>query len=161
MQAITQKDVKLYLLVSLRTKIFMLWEHADLERDKYTYLSELYYATAITLVKCSVVCLYLRIFSIDRKFKVLCYCMIAFVGIWGVVVNLVTIFQCKPVQAGWDKSIPGEQCLVLEHFLIGTNVPNIIADVAIIALPVPLIWKLQLSRMRKLGLVTVFFLAAV
>ncbi|KAL8785196.1 MAG: hypothetical protein Q9195_008729 [Heterodermia aff. obscurata] len=126
----------------------------------YTFLSELYYATDITLIKCSILCLYLRLFGVDRKFSILCYGMIAFVVAWGIAVILVTIFQCKPVEAGWNKAIPGEQCFNLEHFLIGTNVPNIIADAAIIALPIPQVWKLQLSRMRKVGLVGIFLLAA-
>ena len=86
--------------------------------------------------------------------------MIAFAVAWGVAVVLVTIFQCKPVEAGWNKTIPGEQCFNLKHFLIGTNVPNIIADAAIIALPVPQVLNLQLSRMRKIGLVAIFLLAA-
>ena len=128
--------------------------------EQYTYLSELYYATDITLIKCSILCLYLRIFGINRKFKMMCYGMIAFVVTWGVAVFFVTIFQCKPVRAAWDKNISGEQCFNLEHFVIGTNVPNIVADAAVIALPVPLVWKLQLSRMRRVGLVTVFLLAA-
>ena len=133
---------------------------AILNVRQYTFLSELWYATSITLIKCSILCLYLRIFGIDRKFSILCYGMIAFALAWGIAVDLVTIFQCKPVQAGWDKTIAGEQCFNLKHFLIGTNVPNIIADAAIIVLPMPQIWKLHLSRMRKAGLVAIFLLAA-
>ena len=87
--------------------------------------------------------------------------MIAFVVALGVAVLFVVIFQCSPVPAAWDKTIPGQRCFNLEHYVIGTNVPNILADAAIIALPIPLIWKLQLSRMRKIGLVLVFLLAAV
>lgn len=86
--------------------------------------------------------------------------MIAFVVALGVAVVFVVIFQCKPVQAAWDKTIPEEQCFNLEHYVIGTNVPNIVADAAIIALPIPLVWKLQVSQMRKVGLVAVFLLAA-
>lgn len=84
----------------------------------------------------------------------------AFVVAWGIAVVLVTIFQCNPVEAGWDKTIPGWKCFDLKSFVIGTNVPNIIADAAIIALPVPLVWKLRLSRTRRVGLVAVFLLAA-
>ena len=123
-------------------------------------MSELYYATDITLVKCSILCLYLRIFGVDRKFRMICYGMMAFVVAWGVAVILVTIFQCKPVEAGWDKTIAGKQCFNLGHFVIGSNVPNIIADAAIIALPIPRIWELQLSLGRKVGLVAIFLLAA-
>ena len=153
-------DIKPYLLVSLRKKVYKVSERSIVTFGQYTYLSELYYATDITLVKCSILCLYLRIFGINRKFSMLCYGMIAFVVAWGVAVFFVTIFQCEPVRAAWDKNISGEHCLNLKHFLIGTNVPNIVADAGVIALPVPLVWKLQLSRMRRVGLVTVFLFAA-
>ena len=86
--------------------------------------------------------------------------MIAFVVALGVAVVFVVIFQCKPVQAAWDKTIVGEQCFSLEHYVVGTNVPNIVVDAAIIALPIPLVWKLQISRMRKVGLAAIFLLAS-
>ncbi len=160
-KAIPPTDVKPYLLVSTcEETAYRLLQHRVLTLHQYTFLSELYYATDITLIKCSILCFYLRIFGVNRRFRLMCYGMIAFVVVWGVSVIFTTIFQCKPVRAGWDKTIPGEQCFNLEHFVIGTNVPNIIADAAVIALPVPLVWKLQLSRARKVGIVSVFLLAA-
>ena len=134
-------------------------ECAVLRLYQYTFLSELFYATAITLIKCSILCLYLRIFNINRTFRKVCYGLLGFVLAWGLAITLVTIFQCTPVQAAWDKLIQPQQCFDLEHFVIGTNVPNIIADAAVIILPIPLVWKLQLSVMRKVGIVVVFLLA--
>jgi len=127
----------------------------------YTYMSELYYAIDVTLIKCGILCLYLRIFRINKMFVYACYGLIGFVVVWGITTLFVTIFQCTPVEAAWDKTIVGLSCFNLEHFVIGTNVPNILADAAIIAVPIPLVWKLQISMTRRLGLVALFLMAAV
>ncbi|GAW17543.1 hypothetical protein ANO14919_070010 [Xylariales sp. No.14919] len=127
----------------------------------YTYLSELYYAVDVTLIKLSILTLYLRLFNVNRRFKRSCHVMMVFVLAWGVAVVSTTLFQCTPVRAAWDKTIPGLKCFNLRAFLIGSNVPNILADAVIIILPMPLLWGLKLSLLRKLGLIALFLVAAV
>ncbi|KAI0433454.1 hypothetical protein F5Y09DRAFT_298967 [Xylaria sp. FL1042] len=127
----------------------------------YTFLSELYYAIDVTLIKLSILTLYLRLFNVNGYFKRLCYAMMAFVLAWGVAVLLTTIFQCSPVPAAWDKTLPNFKCFNLAAFVIGSNVPNILADAVIIVLPLPLLWSLKLSTMRKLGLIALFLVAAI
>lgn len=86
--------------------------------------------------------------------------MMGFVLAWGIAVLFTTIFQCTPVPAAWDKTIVGWSCFQLDDFVIGSNVPNIIADGLIILLPIPLVWSLKLSPTRRLGLIALFFVAA-
>ncbi|KAJ3578711.1 hypothetical protein NPX13_g1852 [Xylaria arbuscula] len=126
----------------------------------YTYLSELYYAIDVTLIKLSILTLYLRLFNVNPYFKRSCYFMMGFVLAWGIAVLFTTIFQCQPVSAAWDKSIANFKCFVLADFVIGSNVPNILADAVIIALPLPLLWSLKLSLTRKAGLIALFLVAA-
>ncbi|KAI1361990.1 hypothetical protein F5Y08DRAFT_342090 [Xylaria arbuscula] len=127
----------------------------------YTYLSELYYAIDVTLIKLSILTLYLRLFNVNPYFKGSCYFMMGFVLAWGIAVLFTTIFQCQPVSAAWDKSIANFKCFVLADFVIGSNVPNILADAVIIALPLPLLWSLKLSLTRKTGLIALFLVAAI
>ncbi|KAI2462840.1 hypothetical protein F4781DRAFT_418771 [Annulohypoxylon bovei var. microspora] len=127
----------------------------------YTYLSELYYAIDVTLIKLSILTLYLRLFNVNRRFKKSCYAMMVFVLAWGIAVIFTTIFQCTPIPAAWDKTIPAFKCFNLAAFIIGSNVPNILADTMIIALPIPMLWNLKLSLLRKLGLIALFLVAAV
>ncbi|KAI1178435.1 hypothetical protein F4777DRAFT_537653 [Nemania sp. FL0916] len=127
----------------------------------YTFLSELYYAIDVTLIKISILTLYLRLFKINPLFRKGCYVMMAFVLAWGIAVLLTTIFQCSPIAAAWDKTIPKFKCFNLASFVIGSNVPNILADVVIIILPMPLLLSLKLSPIRKLGLVGLFLVAAI
>ncbi|KAI0171951.1 hypothetical protein GGR52DRAFT_448378 [Hypoxylon sp. FL1284] len=127
----------------------------------YTYLSELYYATDVTLIKLSILTLYLRLFNVDKRFRVSCYVMMVFVLAWGIAIVFTTIFQGSPVPAAWDKTIPDSKCFHLSAFLVGSNVPNILADVVIITLPMPLLWGMKLSPIRKLGLIALFLVAAI
>jgi hypothetical protein len=112
------------------------------------------------LIKLSILFLYLRLFQINKVFVKVCYGMMGFVVAWGVAVLFTTIFQCNPVKAAWDKSILGATCFNLADFIIGSNVPNIVADAVIIALPIPMFWSLKLSLTRKLGLIALFMVAA-
>lgn len=114
----------------------------------------------MTLIKLSILTLYLRLFNVDGHLKKACYAMMGFVVAWGIAVLLTTIFQCSPVHAAWDKTIPDLKCFDLAAFVIGSNVPNILADAVIIALPLPLLWSLKLSTLRKLGLIALFLVAA-
>ncbi|KAI4222617.1 MAG: hypothetical protein L6R36_006005 [Xanthoria steineri] len=124
----------------------------------YTYANEIIYASIVTCIKSSVLCLYLRVFGIKKKFAILVKCFMVAVITWGIAVLFTTIFQCNPVRGAWDISVPRHQCFNLRTWLIATNVPNIVIDFGIICLPIPLVWKLKLSTERKIGLTGVFLL---
>ncbi|KAL8734015.1 MAG: hypothetical protein Q9166_001776 [cf. Caloplaca sp. 2 TL-2023] len=124
----------------------------------YTYANEIIYASIVTCIKSSVLCLYLRLFGVNKKFAIIVKCFIVIVISWGIAVLLTTIFQCDPVKGAWDISIPRNHCFSLRTWLIATNVPNIVLDFSIICLPIPLVWKLKLSTERKIGLTGVFLL---
>jgi hypothetical protein len=83
---------------------------------------------------------------------------IFFVGGWALSQTLVGIFTCTPVAAFWDKSIPGARCIPnLPQWYINAA-GNIITDVAVFALPLPAIWKLNLVRGQKVMLIGIFSL---
>lgn len=75
---------------------------------------------------------------------------------------LVTIFQCQPVNAFWmryDLTTDKFRCPVnVNQFFDGNSIPNIITDAAILVLPLPYVWRLQLPRAQKLALSSVFAL---
>lgn len=76
---------------------------------------------------------------------------------------LITIFQCQPVSDFWDRFSPAAKgpfhCGVnVNQFFDGNSIPNIITDAAILVLPIPFIWKLQLPKAQKLALTSIFIL---
>ncbi|CAD6594087.1 MAG: hypothetical protein ASARMPRED_008516, partial [Alectoria sarmentosa] len=129
----------------------------------YTYANEIVYALMVVCVQSSILCLYLRIFGINRSFARTVHVALALVLAWGVATLATSVFQCRPVAAAWDKGvlIPGSgHCIDLRTWLIGTNVPHIVIDFSILLLPLPQIWRLKLSTGRKISLSGVFLVGA-
>ena len=76
---------------------------------------------------------------------------------WGISTLFSTIFQCTPIAAVWDPDHKGF-CINITAWFIGTNIPSIILDFAILILPMRVVWHLKLSIGRKIGLSGVFAL---
>ncbi|RDW85846.1 hypothetical protein BP5796_04171 [Coleophoma crateriformis] len=72
-------------------------------------------------------------------------------GISYLAVVLTITFGCFPTYKNWQVAPdPGLQCtLKLQNFLV-TVVLNVLTDAAILAIPVPLLWKLKVDLRRKL-----------
>lgn len=75
---------------------------------------------------------------------------------------LVTIFQCQPVSAFWnryDRPSTSYKCPVnVNQFFNGNSIPNIITDAALLLLPLPQIWGLSLPKTQKLAVMFIFAL---
>ncbi len=75
------------------------------------------------------------------------------------IVNLfVAIFECRPVEFYWDKSIKGGTCINEIQFFRWNGVANLLTDFMMWSLTLPVIWRLKLSARQKLSLSTVFLL---
>jgi len=114
------------------------------------------YAVAATIPKFVILAVYLRIF-VDKQSRIVCY-IVGAVLMSAVIVNVaLSIWQCSPVAYAWDKTIPGGHCSnnVQAHIRWG-SLPNIITDVVMLILPLPVVWKLNTSRRSKIGLTITF-----
>lgn len=116
------------------------------------------YTFTICLTKISILSMYTRIFPI-RSVKVGAKILVIIAICWSITIITTSIFQCTPIPRAWDTSIPGH-CINLRAYFIGTASPNILTDFAILALPMPQIWKLHLSTNRKISLTIVVLLGS-
>ena len=67
------------------------------------------------------------------------------------------MFQCTPIAFYWDKTIDGH-CINVSPFYVSVTVVNLAADVMIVTMPIPIVWGLNTSAGRKIGLTFVFVL---
>ena len=88
----------------------------------------------------------------------MCYLVMAFCIAAGIAFVLVTIWQCSPIAAFWDRTIRGSHCFHSEAFWFSYSLINIVTDVAILALPLRQIFALELALRDKWGLVGIFSL---
>lgn len=111
-------------------------------------------------VKCSLTVFVMRVFPTKwiRRIGLGIMVLMAIVTVSG---ELPLIFQCWPVQAAWDSTIPNSKCFsnaVLEDLQLYQAILMLLFDVSIITLPMPTIWKLQMPVQRRLFIIGLFCL---
>lgn len=83
--------------------------------------------------------------------------IMAIVGGWVISQEFILIFSCTPIRAYWDRSAGGH---CLDGNLIGwmNSVGNIVTDVIVLLLPIPVVWRLNLKRGKRWAVMGVFTL---
>ena len=115
------------------------------------------YSFAVAFSKLAILALYLRIF-IEKRSRLVIWILAAIVAATPFAVSLATVFQCSPVRYAWDKDILRGTCIDAQKLYLYCGLPNIITDVVILLLPIPMIVKLHADKSHKFGISIVFFL---
>ncbi|KAI3343482.1 hypothetical protein F4824DRAFT_507307 [Ustulina deusta] len=120
------------------------------------FIGKLFYPIGFTLIKLSITALYRQLFP--TRFMLFSTTLLAiFVTLWGIAVVLVSIFSCNPIHGFWDLDVPSK-CVDSKWFFVGNAIPNILADVFLLILPMHDVWKLQLGRGSKIAVSGIFAL---
>ncbi|KAI1361394.1 hypothetical protein F5Y08DRAFT_19429 [Xylaria arbuscula] len=118
------------------------------------YAIEIVFVICVALIKLSILHFYSTIF-LHRTFLVLIRMAMALCAVFLVASLIATILSCNPPQKKWYPDTPGH-CLNDQHvnFAIGTT--DFILDIVTFVLPLPILWKLQMPLMKKVGLSFIF-----
>ncbi|KAI1387570.1 uncharacterized protein F4822DRAFT_406953 [Hypoxylon trugodes] len=141
-----------------------IYDHQYVIYQKINYVIDLAQLLALGPTKVSVLLLYRRIFGIDkRRFNVISGLLITMVIAWTIVFFFTNAFQKTPVSEVWAEK-PSENFGTFANttdMYLAQSYIDVVLDVLIITLPVPLIWKLQMSWKRKLQISAVFLLGTI
>ncbi|KAJ5674916.1 uncharacterized protein N7477_004850, partial [Penicillium maclennaniae] len=116
---------------------------------------EALYGIVLGLIKSSIMLFYLRIFGTKKSSRISILVTMTIVWMWAVSVILETFLLCRPLAYNWDTSIAGT-CGNRNATYVIAGTLNLITDLMVMALPIPHIWKLQLSLSKKIALCGVF-----
>ncbi|KAJ5660211.1 hypothetical protein N7507_006662 [Penicillium longicatenatum] len=122
---------------------------------KAVLAEEFIWATATTLVKFSMLSLYLDIFR-GKTFKILAYTIGVLSAMLMAAMFLVGGLICQPIQKNWDITMQGGHCGDSTKMDLITAIINMLLDLGIVILPLPQLWKLKLSWVRKAMLSGIF-----
>ena len=117
---------------------------------------EIMYSWAILLFKVSALCLLQRIFP-GRKFQHILWGVGAVVLAYTVTQTFRAIFTCVPINAAFAPSVKGRCINIVDLFLVCSSL-NIAADFVILSLPMPKLWRLNVSKTHKVQLTFIFAL---
>ncbi|KAH8694090.1 hypothetical protein BGW36DRAFT_361913 [Talaromyces proteolyticus] len=123
---------------------------------KYLLVAEILYVYNLVWTKISFLLMYYRIFHFPY-FKRWAFIIGGFVIIWVITITFLFVFICVPVQKLWYPQLPGH-CISQVGTWIANATSTIATDLAILVLPIPQVWKLQLGRVEKVALTLTFCL---
>ena len=103
--------------------------------------------------------------SAMRAFRRWIHLVALFSAATGLVLVFATIFQCSPIRAMWTwPPIQGARCINEGRWTFVCGIINTIADIFVVVLPIPIIYKLRLPLRKRIGaiiLVSLGFLVCV
>lgn len=108
-------------------------------------------------MKTSVLVFYLTLTKNEKLLRWANYATMAVVNLAGLALTFVNLFQCRPVGAAFTYPVPAHATCTDIVTLYLSSVPvNIITDLMILALPMPILTRMRLPRKQKIILVLVF-----
>ncbi|MDI1491216.1 MAG: hypothetical protein OHK93_002423 [Ramalina farinacea] len=143
-----------------------IWQPAtELARKERSWLRtffvfELFFHTATTLSKFSILAFYYRIFSLMRFRTILIWvavvCIVYMIGI-----DITIVLQCRPVSYAWERVDPNVKgtCFNVTKFFVGSGSFNVVLNFVVFVLPLPLLWRLRTTLRQQIILTAIFTLA--
>ncbi|KKA29028.1 hypothetical protein TD95_004044 [Thielaviopsis punctulata] len=133
----------------------------DIPDEDIRPLRKTEYNPALMATKTSILMFYLRLSkNTNAVLRLASWVVLVIVNLAGAVLTLMNIFQCRPIRAGWGPWEEGAKCIpLLTEFICAAPV-NVITDLAILVLPLPVLTGMKLPLRQKIILVGTFLLGA-
>ncbi|PYH87453.1 integral membrane protein [Aspergillus ellipticus CBS 707.79] len=123
---------------------------------KLDFVSMIAYLLALGTIKISFCLLYLQIFP-GKRFRIACWSLLGLLTAETIEEIFVVIFQCSPIHKAWNASgsVKGK-CLALTAFYYISFGIKLATDLALFALPLPKLLRLNMTMAKKAGLIVMF-----
>ena len=119
-----------------------------------------FYVLGTMMAKFSLLLFMYRIFKVNVEFRIVSWILGVILVIWSITTFLLQMFSCRPIRAAWDLHLfldPRTRCSPNAYdFLVAHGFCNIITDFGLLLLPIPMIWGLQMTTKKRLGIGAVF-----
>lgn len=92
----------------------------------------------------------------SRRFRVICFGVIVFNFAFLIATILAECLICQPLSYRWDLAIKGASCGDEQALTMYTAGLNLLQDVIVVFIPMPMVWGLQMAPNKKLGVACIF-----
>ncbi|KAF2969065.1 hypothetical protein GQX73_g4493 [Xylaria multiplex] len=127
------------------------------------FATQLLSVLSLVCTKLSIVLFYRRIFR-GKAFSIASLILLVLISGWGISFFFATLLECIPIPQVW-KTLYGtpehdKYCYQYVSMFKATAISNMIVDVAILSVPIPIVWNLKVSTKQKLAISGIFLLGA-
>jgi len=127
---------------------------------KLIFVEEFVYILSVTIPKLAILALYMRVFT-TKPYQYAVYGIASVMFLNVVVDYILTLVTCKPIAFNWDITIVGGSCGDRMAAYRWISIPNILTDLFMLVLPLPVVWKLQTGNTQKIGLTATFLTGSI
>ncbi|KAI0481248.1 hypothetical protein GGR56DRAFT_688849 [Xylariaceae sp. FL0804] len=121
----------------------------------YFWFGLVFYNITLLFIKLTLFFQYFRIIEQVDRYRRVYIGLMTIVVSWTLAQIFVMIFTCSPVAGYWDISL-NPTCLPEVKIQTVNAIGNMITDVIVLLLPMPVVWKLSLKKAQKLALMGIF-----
>ncbi|PVI07988.1 MFS general substrate transporter, partial [Periconia macrospinosa] len=130
-------------------------QEGDMKRAAYTF--SVLYNPALMATKTSILIFYLSLSKTHKIFRYATIATLVVVNVGGLALTLLNILQCSPVSAALQAPVPtSASCTDIVTIYLSSAPLNIITDLAIFFLPMPILTGMRLPKTQKAILIVTF-----
>lgn len=119
------------------------------------FVSPILWVFAVNIIRSSIILLYMHIFP-TRSFRFVCGAVLAFNAAFFVGTILADCLICHPIAYRWDSSLRGGSCGDQKALDLFIAIFNLLLDITVVVLPMPILWGLQMAVSKKVMLTSMF-----
>lgn len=124
---------------------------------EYFFVGELCYLVGLAINKISILCFFLRIFP-AKRLQLMIFITMGACAAYGIAFFFATLFQCTPINYMWQQWDNEHEGWCNDFHLQGWLAAafNIVLDLIVLALPLGELFKMNMSRRKKFGVMLMF-----
>ncbi|KAL6720639.1 ATP-dependent RNA helicase [Lecanora helva] len=124
---------------------------------KVFFVSQFFWSTGVASFRLAILFLYIQIFRKSR-FLVIATGTAVVVAAYYVACLLTIFLMCRPLNFNWNKTVRNGSCGDTVSVEIFSAAFNMVVDVWVVCLPLPIVWALQMPLQKKVAISTMFAL---
>ena len=109
----------------------------------------------MTTIRAAIIFLYISIFPL-RPYTITCYAILGVNVAFGASAIIADCLICQPIGYRWGVTTAGGSCGNQKALDLDIAIINLLLDVVVVVLPMPVLWGLPLEKGKKAALTCMF-----
>ncbi|KAH6844608.1 hypothetical protein B0I37DRAFT_377878 [Chaetomium sp. MPI-CAGE-AT-0009] len=116
------------------------------------------YAASLWCIKACVAIFYSRLTTNLASLQIRVYIAYAFIGGTWIITTCLLLFGCRPMSKYWQVYPDPGICQPTNSklYVLSVMIPDILTDVYLLSIPLPLLWAVNISLKKKISLTLLF-----